>query len=182
MRRTSCQETDLNEVSSRCGRTRRVLPGVHRYAARTLLVRGAPYSCLTSFTVESGHAADDIHAALDAGVRLLDTADAYCLNDSETGHNERLIAEALKTWKGDAGGVGVATKGGLVRPGGRWMPDGRAKHIRDACLASLRALDVPAIDLYQLHAVDPRVPLETSVRALAALQQEGRIRRIGLCR
>jgi len=121
-----------------------------------------------------------IHAALDAGVRLLDTADAYCLNDSETGHNERLIAEALKTWKGDAGGVGVATKGGLVRPGGRWMPDGRAKHIRDACLASLRALDVPAIDLYQLHAVDPRVPLETSVRALAALQQEGRIRRIGL--
>jgi len=121
-----------------------------------------------------------IHAALDAGVRLLDTADAYCLNDSETGHNERLIAEALKTWKGDAGGVVVATKGGLVRPGGRWITDGRVKHLREACLASLRALDVPAIDLYQLHAVDPRVPLETSVRALAALQQEGRIRRIGL--
>ncbi len=121
-----------------------------------------------------------IHAALDAGVTLLDTADAYCLDDSETGHNERLVAQALKTWRGDATAVTVATKGGLVRPGGRWVSDGRGKHLRNACLASLRALDVSAIDLYQLHAVDPRVPIETSVRALATLQQEGLIRRIGL--
>lgn len=121
-----------------------------------------------------------IHAALDAGATLLDTADAYCLDDGDTGHNERLIAEALNSWRGDAGSITVATKGGLVRPGGRWVPDGRARHLHDACLASLRALDVSAIDLYQLHAVDPRVPLETSVRALAALQQEGLIRRIGL--
>jgi aryl-alcohol dehydrogenase-like predicted oxidoreductase/histidinol phosphatase-like enzyme len=122
-----------------------------------------------------------IHAALDAGAALLDTADAYCLNDTETGHNERLIAQALKSWNGNAGAITIATKGGLVRPGGRWLPDGRAKHLQSACAASLRALDVPAIDLYQLHTVDPRVPIETSVRALAALQQAGLSRRIGLC-
>ena len=121
-----------------------------------------------------------IHAALDAGATLLDTADAYCLDDNDTGHNERLIAHALKTWRGDPTRITVATKGGLVRPGGRWAPDGRAKHLHDACAASLRALDVPAIDLYQLHAVDSRVPIETSVRALAELQRSGLIRRIGL--
>jgi aryl-alcohol dehydrogenase-like predicted oxidoreductase/histidinol phosphatase-like enzyme len=121
-----------------------------------------------------------IHAALDAGVTLLDTADAYCLDDGDTGHNERLVAQALKTWSGDAGTITVATKGGLVRPGGRWVPDGRAKHLHSACLASMRALDVSVIDLYQLHTIDPRVPFETSVRAMAALQQAGLIRRIGL--
>src|SRR5262245_23939978 len=112
-----------------------------------------------------------IHAALDAGVTLLDTADAYCLDDADTGHNERLIAQALKTWRGDAGRIVVATKGGLVRPQGRWITDGRAKHLQSACEASLRSLAISAIDLYQLHAVDSRVPLETSVRALASLQR-----------
>jgi hypothetical protein len=121
-----------------------------------------------------------IHAALDAGATLLDTADAYCLDEHDTGHNERLIASALRTWPGDASRITVATKGGLTRPRGRWVPDGRGKHLRQACLASLAALGVPAINLYQLHAVDPRVPLETIVRALAALQREQRIRRIGL--
>lgn len=121
-----------------------------------------------------------IHTALDAGATLLDSADAYCLDDSEIGHNERLIAHALKTWRGDSARITVATKGGLVRPGGRWLPDGRAKHLHDACAASLRALDVCTIDLYQLHAVDSRVPIATSVRALAELQRLGMIRRIGL--
>jgi aryl-alcohol dehydrogenase-like predicted oxidoreductase/histidinol phosphatase-like enzyme len=139
--------------------------------------------CMRLSTIEPrdpARAVAVIHAALEAGVTLLDTADAYCLDDGDTGHNERLISQALKTWSGDAGAITVATKGGLVRPGGRWVPDGRAKHLRSACLASLRALEVSAIDLYQLHAVDPRVPLETSVRELAALQQDGLIRRIGL--
>ncbi len=122
-----------------------------------------------------------IHAALDAGVTLLDTADAYAHDDTEIGHNERLIAEALRTWGGDRETVEVATKGGLRRPGGRWVPDGRAKHLRAACEASLKALGVAAIDLYQLHVVDPRTALETSVRALAALQQDGLVRRVGLC-
>src|ERR1043165_9716026 len=97
-----------------------------------------------------------IRAALDAGATLLDTADAYCLDESETGHNERLIARALAGWTGDRSRITVATKGGMRRPKGAWMPDGRAKHLRDACDASRRALGVDVIDLYQLHVVDPK--------------------------
>src|SRR5262245_11058759 len=81
-----------------------------------------------------------LHAAFDAGIVFLDTADAYCWNDSEPGHNERLIARALSTWPGDRKRVRVATKGGLTRPGGRWEPDGRAKHLVSACADSRRAL------------------------------------------
>lgn len=121
-----------------------------------------------------------IHAALDAGALLLDTADAYGLDENDTGHNERLVAAALKSWSGDRTRIEVATKGGIRRPGGLWVPDGRAKHLRAACEASRRALEVDTIDLYQLHVVDPRTPLDTSVRALAALQREGKIRRVGL--
>jgi aryl-alcohol dehydrogenase-like predicted oxidoreductase len=122
-----------------------------------------------------------VHAALDAGVRLLDTADAYCRDASDVGHNERLIARALATWSCDASAVRVATKGGLTRPGGRWESDGRARHLRAACEASLRALGVGRIFLYQLHAPDPAVPLATSVRALAALQRDGLVEHVGLC-
>jgi aryl-alcohol dehydrogenase-like predicted oxidoreductase/histidinol phosphatase-like enzyme len=122
-----------------------------------------------------------LHAALDAGATFLDTADGYCRDDSETGHNERLIARALATWTGDRARVVVATKGGLTRPGGQWVPDGRAMHLAAACEASRRALGVERIALYQLHAPDPRTPLATSVRALAALKRAGAIERIGLC-
>src|SRR6476661_9327950 len=122
-----------------------------------------------------------IQAALDAGVTLLDTADAYARDDAEVGHNERLIAEALRTWTGDRSRITVATKGGLRRPKGAWVNDGRAKYLREACDASRQALGVETIDLYQLHAVDPKTPLETSVRALSALQRERVIRQIGLC-
>lgn len=121
-----------------------------------------------------------IHAALDAGVTLLDTADAYCHDEADRGHNERLIASALASWNGDRTGIAVATKGGMTRPGGRWVPDGRARHLARACEASLRSLGAGIIDLYQLHVVDPRTPFETSVRALAALQARGMIRQIGL--
>ncbi len=122
-----------------------------------------------------------VHAALDNGVTLLDTADAYCLDDSETGHNERLIARALATWHGDRSAVTIATKGGLIRPDGRWVPDGRAKHLAKACEASCRAFGVSRIDLYQLHAPDPRTSLSTSVRALASLKRQGLVNHIGLC-
>jgi len=122
-----------------------------------------------------------IHAALDAGIALLDTADAYGWNEQEMGHNERLIARALASWRGDRARVEVATKGGLTRPGGRWVPDGRARHLTSACEASLRALEVAHIDLYQLHAPDPKTPLATSVRALASLQRAGLVKRVGLC-
>jgi aryl-alcohol dehydrogenase-like predicted oxidoreductase len=121
-----------------------------------------------------------IHAALDAGVTLIDTADVYCLDDTDIGHNERLIARALRTWAGDRSQVIVATKGGLQRPGGRWETDGRPEHLRVACNRSLEALGVERIDLYQLHAVDPEVPLAESVGALADLQRAGKIRWIGL--
>ena len=122
-----------------------------------------------------------LHAAFDGGITLLDTADAYCLDDSDVGHNERLIAHALSTWSGDRSRIVVATKGGLTRPHGEWVPDGRARHLRAACEASLGALGVERIQLYQLHAPDAGTPLSTSVRALAALKDEGLVERIGLC-
>lgn len=121
-----------------------------------------------------------IHAALDAGVTLIDTADVYCLDDSEIGHNERLIARALREWSGDRNSILVATKGGMTRPAGRWERDGRPEHLREACARSLRALGVDQIALYQLHAPDPAVPFEESVGALAALRNEGLIRWAGL--
>lgn len=122
-----------------------------------------------------------LHAALDAGATLLDTANVYCHDDGDIGHNERLIATALARWRGDRSAITIATKGGLTRPGGAWVPDGRAKALRSACEASCSALGVEQIDLYQLHAPDPRVPFLTGVRALAKLQQDGLIREIGLC-
>jgi aryl-alcohol dehydrogenase-like predicted oxidoreductase len=121
-----------------------------------------------------------LHAAFDAGITLLDTADAYCHDEHDTGHNERLVARALASWPGDRSRIRVATKGGLTRPHGAWMPDGRARHLVAAAEASRRALGVDRIDLYQLHAPDPRVPLSTSVRALDALKRDGVIDAIGL--
>lgn len=123
-----------------------------------------------------------LHKALDAGVTLIDTADVYAPGPLEIGHNERLIARALKTWRGgDPRRVTVATKGGLTRPNGRWIPDGRRKSLEAACLRSKEALGFDILGLYQLHAVDPRVPLARSVRALAHLRERGHVERIGLC-
>jgi aryl-alcohol dehydrogenase-like predicted oxidoreductase len=122
-----------------------------------------------------------LHAAFDGGVTFLDTADAYCLDDSDLGHNERLIARALHTRSRHRARIAVATKAGLTRPGGAWVPDGRARHLRAACEASLRALDQERIQLYQLHVIDPRTPLATSVRALASLKDAGLVEHIGLC-
>ncbi len=121
-----------------------------------------------------------IRAALDAGVRLIDTADVYCLDGSDIGHNERLVAEGLRGWPGNRDTVLVATKGGITRPGGRWERDGRPEHLRAACEGSLRALGVERIALYQLHAPDPEVPFEESVGTLADLRREGKIRWVGL--
>jgi aryl-alcohol dehydrogenase-like predicted oxidoreductase len=121
-----------------------------------------------------------IHAALDAGVTLIDTADSYCLDDSEVGHNERLIGEALRSWGGDTSEVLVATKGGHIRPGGRWEVDGSPSHLRSACEASLRALGVETIDLYQFHRPDPSVPYAESVGALRDLREAGKVRTVGI--
>jgi aryl-alcohol dehydrogenase-like predicted oxidoreductase/histidinol phosphatase-like enzyme len=150
-------------------------------------MEGAPVvglGCMRLSTERDRDAAGAIavlHAALDAGITFFDTADAYCWDSAETGHNERLIATALRTWTGDRSRIVVATKGGLTRPQGNWIEDGRARSLYAACDASRRALDVGRIQLYQLHAPDPRTPLSTSVRALAALQRDGLIEKIGLC-
>ncbi|MDP9348171.1 MAG: aldo/keto reductase, partial [Gemmatimonadota bacterium] len=120
-----------------------------------------------------------VQHAVRLGVRFIDTADAYCLHEGEIGHNERLVAEALEEI-GARGRVVVATKGGLVRPGGRWERNGRPKHLRAACEQSLRALGVEAIDLYQLHAPDPEVPFEDSVGEISRLWEEGKVRAVGI--
>jgi aryl-alcohol dehydrogenase-like predicted oxidoreductase len=122
-----------------------------------------------------------IHAALDAGVTLIDTADAYHLHAGETGHNERLIAKALASYPGDTSDVLVATKGGHLRPGdGSWTLDGSPAHLRAAAEASLKALGVDAIGLYQFHRPDPKVPYEESIGALAGLLEAGKIRLAGI--
>ena len=129
---------------------------------------------------EESQALDVLHAVFEAGVTLVDTADVYCLDQHDLGHNERLVAKAIATWSGERSRVRVATKGGLIRPEGRWERDGRPEQLRAACDRSLRSLGVEVIDLYQLHAPDPRVPLADSVGALIDLQAQGKIRHIGL--
>jgi aryl-alcohol dehydrogenase-like predicted oxidoreductase len=119
-----------------------------------------------------------IHAALDAGVNLIDTADAYSADDRDVGHNEALIAKALE---GRRDGVIVATKGGHTRTRDEgWELDGSPRHLREACEASLKRLRTDRIDLYQYHRPDPKVPYAESIGALKELQDEGKIRWIGI--
>ncbi|PZF83044.1 aldo/keto reductase [Jiangella anatolica] len=122
-----------------------------------------------------------IHAALDAGVTLIDTADAYHLHADEVGHNETLIATALARYGGDTSGVLVATKGGHLRPGdGSWTLNGSPDYLKRACEASLKRLGVDAIGLYQFHRPDPTVAYEDSVGAIRDLLDEGKIRLAGI--
>jgi aryl-alcohol dehydrogenase-like predicted oxidoreductase len=121
-----------------------------------------------------------IGAALEAGVTLIDTADAYCLSDEDFGHGEELVANALRAFGREAGEVLVATKGGHIRPGGRWEIDGRPEYLARACEASLKRLGVEAIGLYQLHRPDPRVPYPESLGALRELADAGLIRMAGI--
>ena len=116
-----------------------------------------------------------LRRAVELGVQFIDTADSYGPEVSE-----RLIAEALYPYPP---GLVIATKGGLLRPPSTraWVPDGRPAHLAVACEGSLRRLRVDRIDVYQLHAVDPRVPLEESLGSLIELQRAGKIRHIGLC-
>jgi aryl-alcohol dehydrogenase-like predicted oxidoreductase len=114
-----------------------------------------------------------LRRAVELGVNLIDTANAYGPEISE-----ELIADALHPYPDD---LVVATKGGLTRPGpGEWKRDGRPESLREALVGSLRRLRLERIDVYQLHAVDTQVPIEESVGALAELQQEGKIRHIGV--
>jgi aryl-alcohol dehydrogenase-like predicted oxidoreductase len=130
---------------------------------------------------EESRAIATIHAALDAGITLIDTADAYHIGADEVGHNESLIARALASSGADTSQVLVATKGGHLRPGdGSWTLNGSPDHLRRAAEASLRRLRVEAIGLYQFHRPDPTVPYEDSIGAIRDLLDEGMIRMAGI--
>ena len=119
-----------------------------------------------------------IHAALDAGVNLIDTADAYCTDEHDVGHNERLIAKAIADRRDS---VIIATKGGHTRTAdGGWELDGSPEHVRRACEASLKALETDRIDLYQYHRPDPTVPYAETIGVFKELQDEGKVRWIGI--
>lgn len=120
-----------------------------------------------------------LHAAIDAGMTLIDTADVYCLDDRDIGHNERLIASVVRERR-DRDAIRVATKAGLRRPRGAWTNDGSPEHIREACEKSLTALGVDRIWLYQFHAPDPRVAFTKSVEAFAELHRQGKFEHFGL--
>jgi aryl-alcohol dehydrogenase-like predicted oxidoreductase len=114
-----------------------------------------------------------LRRAVELGVNLIDTADAYGPETSEL-----LIAEALHPYPE---GLVIATKGGLTRPGpNEWVPNGRPEHLKQALEGSLKRLRLERIDLYQLHAVDPKVPMEASLGALKEMQDAGKIRHVGL--
>jgi aryl-alcohol dehydrogenase-like predicted oxidoreductase len=111
--------------------------------------------------------------AVELGINLIDTADSYGPHVSE-----RLIGETLHPYPED---LVIATKGGLLRDGpGQWRRDARPEHLREACEGSLKRLRLDRIDLYQLHRIDPRIPAEEPLGALAELREEGKIRNIGL--
>jgi pyridoxine 4-dehydrogenase len=110
--------------------------------------------------------------AVELGVTFIDTADSYDLGD-----NERLLAEALYPYPAE---VVIATKGGQINLGHRWIPLGRPEYLRQQAELSLRRLRVDQIGLYQLHRVDPAVPLADQIGALRLLQDEGKVRHVGL--
>ena len=120
-----------------------------------------------------------IHRALELGVTLIDTADAYSPDEATFGHNEVLVAKALREY-GDADQVLVATKGGHTRRGTDWELDGSPSYLRSACVASLSRLDVDQIGLYQHHRPDPAVPYEETIGGLKALLDEGLIAAAGI--
>ncbi|MGU3412032.1 aldo/keto reductase [Microbacterium sp. M1A1_1b] len=123
-----------------------------------------------------------IHAALEAGVTLIDTADAYHLAaHDEVGHNEELIGRAVREYHGVADDVLIATKGGHLRPeAGAWAQNGDPAYLKQAAKASAKRLGVEAIGLYQFHRPDPAVPYADSIGALAELLDEGVIRMAGI--
>ena len=150
----------------------------------TLAVGAIGLGAMPLSTKPDRPSADDaiatVHAALDAGVTLIDTADAYSWDEAEFGHNESLVARALASYGSDASSVLVATKGGHTRTGRDWALDGSPAYLRSACEASLRRLGVEAIGLYQFHRPDPDTPWEESMGGLRSLYDDGRIRMAGI--
>lgn len=124
---------------------------------------------------------DVLHRALDLGVTLIDTADAYCHNEEDKHHNERFLRIALSTYTGDTSHVVVATKGGCMRPGGNWAINGNPDHLRQTIRESHAALggDRP-IALWQHHMIDPNYPIEISLAPVREAVHDGLIRFVGV--
>ena len=121
-----------------------------------------------------------VHAALDAGVTLIDTADAYARDESEFGHNEELVADGAALLRRDGRRPG-GDQGRAHPPRARdWELDGSPAYLRRACEASLRRLHVDAIGLYQFHRPDPATPWEESMGALRSLFDDGLVRMVGI--
>ncbi len=150
-----------------------------------LMVSAIGMGCMPLSVPENRPSEEDaigvIHKAIDVGINFFDTADAYCRDHTEMGHNERLIGKALSRLDAAARErMVVATKAGLVRPDGRWEPDGKPARIKARCDEALKNLGVDSIDLYQFHRPDPHVAFVDSVGAFKELQDAGKIRHIGL--
>lgn len=130
-----------------------------------------------------GRSLATIHRALDLGITFLDTSNIYAPTWDSVGHNERLVAEALRTYTGpaDLASVVVTTKGGITRGEGEsWGRDSSPAGLRAACEASLAALEVDVIELYQHHRHDPRLTYREQMRTLRSLMDDGLVRRVGL--
>src|ERR671916_1404547 len=153
-----------------------------RIGDRTVSAIGLGAMPLSTKTDRPGRedAVATVHAALDAGVTLIDTADAYAADESEFGHNEELVAAALASYGGDTSRVLVATKGGHTRRGTDWGLDGSPAYLRRAAEDSLRRLGGDAIGLYQYHRPDPETPWEESMGALRQLADDGLVRMVGI--
>ncbi len=128
---------------------------------------------------DEAQALNVIEAFVDGGGNFIDSANVYCVDDSDVGHNEKLITRALPTLE-KSDNIIVATKGGLRRPKGTWTVDASPAWLRQSCEKSLQDLNTDSIFLYQLHAPDPDVPFTDSVGELARLKAEGKIQHIGL--
>lgn len=122
-----------------------------------------------------------IHAALDGGMRVLDTADSYALSDGDMHYGEVLARKAVASWSGDRDAVRIITKVGMARPKGRWVPNAKPEHIKRAVEGSLRALGVDTIFMLLLHGNDAGTAFEGTLATLAELQRAGKVQHLGLC-
>lgn len=157
--------------------TRRLGP----FAVSAVGLGGMPLSLAYGSIPDRERTLATVHAALDAGITLVDTADIYAPTWDTMGHNEELVAEALRTWHGDTGGVVVATKGGITRgPGETWGRDGSPAYLRGRVEAALRALGRDVLDVFQWHRPDLRRAFADVVEDLGRLRDEGLVRAVGL--
>lgn len=159
-----------------------VPPAPRRIAGRDLPAVGIGTLRLsTAERPDRDQAIATLVAALEAGIRLFDTADSYAQDERDLHYGEALLVEAIEAWGGPREGLLIATKAGLIRPGGRWIPKGDPDHLRASVLRSREVLGVHALPLVLLHAIDPKVPVEESLGALFAMRDEGLIEEVGIC-